>query len=364
MNTEDTKNPEGENTSLPDNSAPASTNDGTVAQEQPTPETTVDDPFGFNSDGPAPATEPNRYPLSETDPDHVTVSHDEPALAPTSDIPDAPPAPADVTTATEPTLKESIQGTLKAIGPVQVLQNRHLYTQDELLEYAKEVRFGYNEAVGVAILGQAIGRDAWSQGGPETLEAFVSYSPGNIKLPAKDFWSTPNQVAANLNGGYLTVSPNMTFCAEGHVIVGWEPKEQDKQATDWKLVGLLDNIAEYPQPELLSLDRIEVALANTAVNSSPSASKNDTVIKKVKLFRRLIATIEQAFDGDQDLSLRRIQSSLVGDNGVALAITKLKEARFWLGSVLSDLDEANPYPESTNPSNTIIEPQADGPIAG
>lgn len=50
----------------------------------------------------------------------------------------------------------------------------------------------------------------------------------------------------------------------------------------------------------------------------------------------------------------------------ALAITKLQEGVMWVGMDLKRINEIdsakcpNPYPNSKNPSNTIIEPTADG----
>jgi len=50
----------------------------------------------------------------------------------------------------------------------------------------------------------------------------------------------------------------------------------------------------------------------------------------------------------------------------ALAITKLQEAVLWLGMDLKRINEENPgaspnpYPNSKDPSNTKIEPTADG----
>lgn len=44
----------------------------------------------------------------------------------------------------------------------------------------------------------------------------------------------------------------------------------------------------------------------------------------------------------------------------SLAITKLQEAVMWLGMDLKRLNETNPYPNSKDPSNTKIEPTADG----
>ena len=44
----------------------------------------------------------------------------------------------------------------------------------------------------------------------------------------------------------------------------------------------------------------------------------------------------------------------------SLAITKLQEAVMWLGMDLKRLGEQNPYPNSKDPSNTTIDPTADG----
>lgn len=43
----------------------------------------------------------------------------------------------------------------------------------------------------------------------------------------------------------------------------------------------------------------------------------------------------------------------------SIAITKLQETIMWLGMDLKRLNEPNPYSESYNPSNTVIEPTAD-----
>lgn len=39
---------------------------------------------------------------------------------------------------------------------------------------------------------------------------------------------------------------------------------------------------------------------------------------------------------------------------------KLTEATMWLGQYLKNLGEANPYPNSRDTTNTIVEPTADG----
>lgn len=51
---------------------------------------------------------------------------------------------------------------------------------------------------------------------------------------------------------------------------------------------------------------------------------------------------------------------LPGSRERSIAITKLQEAVMWLGMDLKRLNEPNPYPNSKDPSNTKIEPTADG----
>ena len=44
----------------------------------------------------------------------------------------------------------------------------------------------------------------------------------------------------------------------------------------------------------------------------------------------------------------------------SLVITKLQEAIMWLGMDLKELGNPNPYPNSYNSSNTIVDKTADG----
>lgn len=62
---------------------------------------------------------------------------------------------------------------------------------------------------------------------------------------------------------------------------------------------------------------------------------------------------------DLDDKIQTVKS-LPASRERALAITKLQEAVMWLGMDLKRLNEPNPYPNSKDPSNTIIEPTADG----
>lgn len=56
----------------------------------------------------------------------------------------------------------------------------------------------------------------------------------------------------------------------------------------------------------------------------------------------------------------QVLSSLPKSRERALAITKLEEGVMWLGMDLKRLGEHNPYPNSKNPNNTIVDPTADG----
>ena len=56
----------------------------------------------------------------------------------------------------------------------------------------------------------------------------------------------------------------------------------------------------------------------------------------------------------------QILKSLSPSREVALSITKVQEGIMWLGMEMKRINDTNPYPESYNPTNTIIEPTADG----
>ena len=67
---------------------------------------------------------------------------------------------------------------------------------------------------------------------------------------------------------------------------------------------------------------------------------------------------------DSDLIIQRTKS-LPPSRERALAITKFQEGVMWLGMDLKRINEttgagSNPYPNSKDPSNTKIEPTADG----
>lgn len=68
---------------------------------------------------------------------------------------------------------------------------------------------------------------------------------------------------------------------------------------------------------------------------------------------------------DIDAVIQRVKALPVSRER-SLTITKLQEGVMWLGMDLKRINETtpgsveNPYPNSKDPSNTIIEPTADG----
>ena len=60
-----------------------------------------------------------------------------------------------------------------------------------------------------------------------------------------------------------------------------------------------------------------------------------------------------------DAQIQKVKG-LPGSRERSIAVTKLQEAVMWLGMDLKRLNEPNPYPNSKDPSNTKIEPTADG----
>lgn len=60
-----------------------------------------------------------------------------------------------------------------------------------------------------------------------------------------------------------------------------------------------------------------------------------------------------------DATLQKVKEAPRKSRNRSLAITHLEDAIMRLGMDLKDLGTANPYPNSKDPSNTIIEPTAD-----
>ena len=75
--------------------------------------------------------------------------------------------------------------------------------------------------------------------------------------------------------------------------------------------------------------------------------------------RDLEVVADKELRRDIDAQIQKVKG-LPPSRERSLSITKLQEAVMWLGMDLKRLNEANPYPDSKDPSNTKIEPTADG----
>lgn len=78
----------------------------------------------------------------------------------------------------------------------------------------------------------------------------------------------------------------------------------------------------------------------------------DKTIKEIKQLRKDLDEIIPRVD-----NLKFISKSFYPKEIVHMKVT---EAIMWLGICLKAIGEADPYPESKNPKNTIIHPTADG----
>lgn len=74
------------------------------------------------------------------------------------------------------------------------------------------------------------------------------------------------------------------------------------------------------------------------------------ISREVKADKQLRVNLDEQLQNLKGLPASRERS---------LAITKLQESIMWLGMDLKRLNEPNPYPNSYNPENDIVDPTAD-----
>ncbi len=67
----------------------------------------------------------------------------------------------------------------------------------------------------------------------------------------------------------------------------------------------------------------------------------------------------KTFRQDLDAVLQRVKNSPRKSRERSICVTKLQEAIMWLGMDLKDLGRENPYPNSYDPSNVIVDKTAD-----
>lgn len=90
----------------------------------------------------------------------------------------------------------------------------------------------FGEAISEAIKGKRVGRAGWNGKG-----MWVTYSPGQLDLPAEKFWAFQNQKFAKENGGKADVLPCLTMkTADGKILMGWLASQTDMISADWEIV--------------------------------------------------------------------------------------------------------------------------------
>lgn len=102
-----------------------------------------------------------------------------------------------------------------------------------------------------------------------------------------------------------------------------------------------------------------MAMENEKVNQGETLDQREARVREAR--RRAYdheVISNKALRRDIDAIIQRVKD-LPASRERSLAITKLQEGVMWLGMDLKRLGEENPYPNSKDPSNTIIEPTAD-----
>lgn len=87
-------------------------------------------------------------------------------------------------------------------------------------------------------------------------------------------------------------------------------------------------------------------------------NKEETTTTEMTAIEKEVIETKQLRKDTDDI-IQRVKA-LPPSRERSLAITKLQEGVMWLGMDLKRLNEPNPYPNSKDPSNTKIDPTADG----
>lgn len=87
--------------------------------------------------------------------------------------------------------------------------------------------------------------------------------------------------------------------------------------------------------------------------------QNQRAVSTEELMREREIIANKELRRDLDIQLQKLKS-LVPSGERIESVNRLTEAIMWLGMDLKRLNEPNPYPNSKDPSNTKIEPTADG----
>lgn len=87
----------------------------------------------------------------------------------------------------------------------------------------------------------------------------------------------------------------------------------------------------------------------------------ETCISESKRWRRDLDSILQEMKGYNSLVYSDASTMSLDEREARCAArSRLSESIMWCGMILKSLGTPNPYPNSYNPSNTIVDPTADG----
>ncbi len=115
-----------------------------------------------------------------------------------------------------------------------------------------------------------------------------------------------------------------------------------------------DKIAQLiimPYPKVEFTEVAELSSSDRGEGGHGSTGNKVDILKEIKDTKQLRKDIDEVIQRVKALNQSR-ETSLV--------ITKLQEGVMWLGMNLKRLGANNPYPNSYNPENTVVEPTADG----
>lgn len=137
---------------------------------------------------------------------------------------------------------------------------------------------------------------------------------------------------------------------------GWEWGEvKDVEAKTHPCLVTFDKLSEFHQKKDILFGAIVDALAVEPFNFN----FEDQRIIDQEEFQKKDVKANKLLRVGLDAQLQNLKGCH-GSRERSLAITKVQEAIMWLGMDLKRLNEPNPYPNSYNPSNSKIEPTADG----
>lgn len=175
--------------------------------------------------------------------------------------------------------------------------------------------------------------------GKGLLEQINSYKGKYKQLTSKEMEKKLKEVFMELHPKMNTVFPLLTFSSQeaADKFVEDFNKEMKKQHL---IFGSPGEMTPETQKKILQTFNNKIMTTEEQIKEVKQLRVNiDKNIQDVKTF--------------QDIKKEK------GHRELALVVTKLQEAKMWLGQVLAEIGATTPYPHADNPNNAIVEPTAD-----